>query len=126
MKLRGFTTKWILREAVRDILPAEILTRKKMGFPVPFARVDAGRLGRRGPRRAARLAKPPARHHRPAAVERLIAAHAAGEADGADAIWSLLNLELWYRTHIDGDGVQTTAGQALDDPVGAAGLRATA
>jgi hypothetical protein len=36
MKLRGFRTKWILREAVRDILPPEILTRKKMGFPVPF------------------------------------------------------------------------------------------
>jgi hypothetical protein len=27
-------------------------------------------------------------------------------ADGGDAIWSLLNLELWYRTFIDGDGVQ--------------------
>ena len=30
-----------------------------------------------------------------------------GAADGGDAIWSLLNLELWYRTFIDGDGVQT-------------------
>jgi asparagine synthase (glutamine-hydrolysing) len=37
MKLRGLTTKWILREAVKSILPAEILTRKKMGFPVPFS-----------------------------------------------------------------------------------------
>ncbi len=36
MKLRGFTTKWMLRQAVRDVLPPEILTRKKMGFPVPF------------------------------------------------------------------------------------------
>ena len=44
----------------------------------------------------------------PAAVERLIAAHAAGtSARARDAIWSLLNLELWYRTFIDGDGVQT-------------------
>ena len=30
-------------------------------------------------------------------------------ADGGDALWSLLNLELWYRTFIDGDGVQTLA-----------------
>ena len=36
MKLRGFTTKWILREAVRGVLPQEILTRPKMGFPVPL------------------------------------------------------------------------------------------
>ena len=40
-------------------------------------------------------------------VERLLAAHASAPANGADAIWSLLNLELWYRTFIDGDGVQT-------------------
>src|SRR5205823_11603195 len=36
MKLSGFTTKRILREAIRGLLPDEILTRKKMGFPVPF------------------------------------------------------------------------------------------
>ena len=33
---------------------------------------------------------------------------ARGGLPGAsDAIWSLLNLELWYRTYIDGEGVQT-------------------
>ena len=31
-------TKAIFREAVRDIIPPEILTRKKMGFPVPVGR----------------------------------------------------------------------------------------
>ena len=36
-KLRGFTTKRILRQAVRGLLPESILTRRKMGFPVPFA-----------------------------------------------------------------------------------------
>ena len=41
LKLRGFTTKWILRQAVRAILPAEILPRPKMGFPVPFGLLDA-------------------------------------------------------------------------------------
>ncbi|MBV9215232.1 MAG: asparagine synthase (glutamine-hydrolyzing), partial [Acidobacteria bacterium] len=38
MKLRGGTTKWILREAMKGILPAEILDRPKMGFPVPVGR----------------------------------------------------------------------------------------
>src|SRR5262249_44107143 len=32
MKLRGWTTKYVLRRAMRDALPQEILTRKKMGF----------------------------------------------------------------------------------------------
>ena len=106
LKLRGFKTKWILREAVRGILPQEILTRRKMGFPVPFAVWVKDRwqsvardvlLDRRTRQRGIIDAN---------AVERLISAHAAGSQEGGDAIWSLMNLELWYRTYIDGDGVQ--------------------
>jgi asparagine synthase (glutamine-hydrolysing) len=125
MKLRGFTTKWILREAVRGILPTEILTRKKMGFPVPFG------IWMRGPwKDVARDVLLDSRSRQrgiidPGAVERLISAHAAGATDGADAIWSLLNLELWYRTHIDGDGVQALTGKPLVIP-SANALRATA
>jgi asparagine synthase (glutamine-hydrolysing) len=126
MKLRGFRTKWILREAVRGILPPEILTRKKMGFPVPFGVWMQGAWGD-----VARdvLLDPRSRQRgiiEPAAVERLIAAHASAEVEGADALWSLLNLELWDRTHIDGDGVQTLPGKPLRIPSGAAPLRATA
>ena len=42
-----------------------------------------------------------------AAVEHLLDAHRDGHVAGGDAIWALLNLELWYRTFIDGDGMQT-------------------
>ena len=125
MKLRGFTTKRILRQAVRDILPVEILRRKKMGFPVPFG------SWMRGPwKDVAREVLLDVRSRQrgvidPLAVERLMSAHAAGTTDGADAIWTLLNLELWYRTHIDGEGVQTISGKPLTNPSSAA-LRATA
>ncbi len=125
LKLSGMTTKRVLREAARDLLPASILTRPKMGFPVPFAAWAKGRwqpmlrdvlLDRRTLDRGL-LSRP--------AVDALIADHASGRAEGGDMLWSLLNLELWYRTFIDGDGVQT-----LPFP-GAAGtdqgeLRATA
>jgi asparagine synthase (glutamine-hydrolysing) len=126
MKLRGLTTKWVLREAVRELLPADILSRKKMGFPVPF-----GMWLREGWNGVARdvLLDPQSRQRgiiNPAAVERLLTAHANGSSDGADAIWSLLNLELWYRTHIDAGGVQTLAGRPLTIPSDAADLRATA
>jgi asparagine synthase (glutamine-hydrolysing) len=123
-KLRGFSTKWILREAVRDVLPPEILTRRKMGFPVPFA----GWVKRAWQPLARDVLLDPRTRQRgitnPAAVERLIAAHAGGRIEGGDALWALLNLELWYRTFIDGDGVQTLplAAPARED----AGLRATA
>lgn len=106
-KLRGLTTKWILREAVRDLLPPAIVNRRKMGFPVPF-----GRWMQQGWDAIARDVLLDRRSRErgiiaPFAVERLIRDHANGAIDGGDALWSLLNLELWYRTFVDGDGVQT-------------------
>jgi asparagine synthase (glutamine-hydrolysing) len=107
LKLAGFTTKRILREAVRGLLPESILTRKKMGFPVPFGMWTAGGwndvardvlLDRRARERGVT---------NPIEVERLLDEHRSGARRGGDAIWALLNLELWYRTFIDGDGIQT-------------------
>jgi asparagine synthase (glutamine-hydrolysing) len=128
LKLRGFHTKWILREAIKPLLPREILTRRKMGFPVPFA------LWMRGS--GADLARDVLLDKRarergitePAAVARLIDAHAAGKAEGGDALWSLMNLELWYRTFIDGEGIQTLPAALVPAPSEDAGydLRATA
>jgi asparagine synthase (glutamine-hydrolysing) len=106
-KLSGLTTKRVLRESVRGLLPASILNRAKMGFPVPFAGWTRGPwntvardvlLDRRSIERGL---------IDPQAVDRLLRHHADGRTEGGDRIWSLLNLELWYRTFIDKEGVQT-------------------
>jgi asparagine synthase (glutamine-hydrolysing) len=106
-KLSGLTTKRVLRLAMTDVLPASILNRPKMGFPVPFsdwARNDWSAvirdvlLDRRTRERGI---------IDPIATERLMADHLAHRAPGGEALWSLLNLELWFRTFIDGGGVQT-------------------
>jgi asparagine synthase (glutamine-hydrolysing) len=97
------------------VLPESILNRPKMGFPVPFSAWTRGRwnavarevlLDRRTRERG--IVDPPA-------VDRLLGDHAAGRTDGWDRIWSLLNLELWYRTFIDQDGVQTLPAPASTD-----------
>ena len=107
LKLSGLTTKRILREAIRGLVPPEILTRRKMGFPVPFSGWVRGPwnnvardvlLDRRTCQRGL---------INPAAVETLLDEHRTGRRAGGDAIWALMNLELWYRTFIDGDGIQT-------------------
>jgi asparagine synthase (glutamine-hydrolysing) len=107
LKLSGLTTKRVLREAMRGLIPPAILARPKMGFPVPFGTWMAGSwntvarevlLDRRSRQRGL---------IDPSAVERLLDAQRSGRRRGADAIWALLNLELWYRTFIDGEGVQT-------------------
>jgi asparagine synthase (glutamine-hydrolysing) len=104
-KLSRFSTKRILREAAADILPQRILTRPKMGFPVPFASwlrngwgdvVREVLLDRRSRERGLTVTP---------AVEQMFAPDV--QSAHADVIWTLFNLELWYRTFIDGHGVQT-------------------
>ena len=106
-KLSGWTTKRVLREAMKGLLPETILNRPKMGFPVPFTSWTRGRwkdvvrsvlLDRRSKERGI---------IEPAAIDTLLKEHAAGRADGGDRLWSLLNLELWHRTFVDRDGIQT-------------------
>jgi asparagine synthase (glutamine-hydrolysing) len=107
LKLSGLTTKRVLREAVRGLVPPAILARPKMGFPVPFSGWVRGNWN--GVAREVLL------DHRscqrglinPVAVSQLLDEHRDGEQAGGDAIWALMNLELWYRTFIDGDGIQT-------------------
>jgi asparagine synthase (glutamine-hydrolysing) len=107
-KLSGFSTKRILREAVKDLLPERIVSRPKMGFPVPFGAWVQGPW-----RNVVRDVLLDARTRDRGivdtnAVGRLLAATPASlGAQDADAIWSLINLELWYRTFIDGGGIQT-------------------
>ena len=108
-KLRGWQTKAALRRAFRDLVPRPILTRRKMGFPVPIGRWLGGTAWPLveelvlGPRAAARGL------FEPAAVRRLADEHRAGVARHGDRLWTLLNLELWQRLFIDGESPTTCA-----------------
>jgi asparagine synthase (glutamine-hydrolysing) len=106
-KLSGLTTKRVLRESMRGLIPAAVLDRPKMGFPVPFGDWVRGRWGQVA--RDVLLDRQSCERGLidPIAVERLLSDHTSGHTDGGDAIWSLLNLELWHRTFVDKEGVQT-------------------
>ncbi len=102
MKLRGYTTKHVLREAMRPHLPPEILDRKKMGFPVPVGAWFRGRyrhvvdeyvLGERALARGV---------FDPAAVRALAARHQAGE-NHSERLWALVTFEMWQRIFFDGE-----------------------
>jgi asparagine synthase (glutamine-hydrolysing) len=103
LKLRGWRTKAVLREALRDLVPAPILSRRKMGFPVPvggwlrerfWPMVEEFVLGSRALGRGL---------FDPTAVTRLAIDHCAGTADHGDRLWLLLNLEIWQRIFLDGE-----------------------
>ena len=104
VKQRGWQTKAILRDAVKDLIPPEIMNRPKMGFPVPIDRWFRTELGTvidefvLGPRTTARG------YFDRAALQRLVSEHRAGRARHADRLWLLVNLEIWLRTFVDGEG----------------------
>ena len=105
MKLRGMTTKYVLREAMKGLLPEPILTRSKMGFPVPLGAwfrgpfrplIDEHVLGARALGRGL---------FNPDYVRELVARHQSGAENHAERLWMLLNFELWQRQFIDGEEV---------------------
>src|SRR5258706_7393798 len=101
LRLQGLgRLKRLLKRAVADRLPPEILARGKPGFGVPLADWFRGPLA--APLRAA-LAPSHIRSAGPfdtPAVERLVNEHVAGRRDHARVLWSLLVFELWRREHL--------------------------
>ena len=102
-QIQGMAGKFVLKQAVEDLLPHDIIYRKKMGFPTPWAYWLAGPQLEQiqtlltEPRAAARGL------FRPDAVARIFAEHRAGHRDHGNRIWRLLNLELWQRVCLEGD-----------------------
>lgn len=101
MKIRGRESKWILKRAFRDRLPASILERPKMGFNLPLDSWLRGELaemswdlllGERGRSRG---------YFRPEAVQRILVEHRSGRWNWHDEIWTLLLLEMWHREFVD-------------------------
>jgi asparagine synthase (glutamine-hydrolysing) len=118
-QIKGLAGKFILKEAVADLLPEEIVYRKKMGFPTPWAYWLAGPQLEE----IERLLLEPRSQARglfqPEFIRRILAEHRAGHRDHGNRIWRLLNLELWQRVFLDGDLV-TTVGTFQNHAVAAA------
>ena len=102
VKLRGFTTKAVLKRALKGRLPEEILTRRKQGFGVPLAQWFRGPLR---PLLEDTLA--PARLRAvglldPDGVARLVTEHVTARQNHGKALWTLLTLELWREAYLPG------------------------
>ncbi|MGH7466951.1 MAG: asparagine synthase (glutamine-hydrolyzing) [Longimicrobiales bacterium] len=99
-RMQRITGKRLLRAAVRELLPAEILHRPKKGFGIPVA------AWLRGPLRTLmhdvleRSAIAQAGFFRPSVVQRLMDQHERGVADHRKPLWTLLVFELWRRHHL--------------------------
>jgi asparagine synthase (glutamine-hydrolysing) len=104
MKLRGGTTKYVLRESMKGVLPEKILSRRKMGFPVPIGSwfrgpfksiVDEYVVSERALSRGI---------FAPEFVRQLVSLHQAGE-DHSERLWALVNFEMWQRRFFDSEAL---------------------
>jgi asparagine synthase (glutamine-hydrolysing) len=99
-KISGMERKYVLKQAVRDLLPDDFFTRRKMGFSAPMAVwfreglrdfvedtlsekhiVDTGVF-------------------EPAAIRRILDEHQSRRANHDNAIWALLTFAIWHRDYI--------------------------
>jgi len=95
LKLRGGSGKYILKQAVQDLLPPEITHRKKMGFPTPLRQ---WLLDPRSESLYAMVRDPKGivnSYVERGQLEQLLERHRSGVEDATDRIWRLLNLQLW-------------------------------
>jgi asparagine synthase (glutamine-hydrolysing) len=101
LKLRGGKGKHILKRAFADLVPAEILNRRKKGFSLPTGPWLRGRL--HGFARETLLSDAARARglFRPEAVSDLLDRHRAGE-DHGERLWNLIVLETWQRELVDG------------------------
>jgi asparagine synthase (glutamine-hydrolysing) len=95
LKLRRWTGKYVLKQAMRDRLPRAVLERPKKGFGMPVAKWVKDEL-----RPLVRDTFAPARLQRQglfnsAFVQQLLDEHESGRADHRKLIWTLLMFELW-------------------------------
>jgi asparagine synthase (glutamine-hydrolysing) len=101
-KLRGLTTKWLLKHAMRERLPPGIAMRPKQGFSIPMKNWIRGELLELT--RDEVFSSPLiAEHFRRDSLERLWQEHQARRHNHSHLFWTLLNLALWDRQLLRGN-----------------------
>jgi len=102
LKVKNDTPKWVLKQAVRGLIPDEIIDRPKMGFGAPMAqwlRGDFGRAVESQLMSTRFFDRFPARR---SSVLNMLKRHREGRAEFALYVWAFYNAVAWFDTWIDG------------------------
>jgi asparagine synthase (glutamine-hydrolysing) len=95
LKQNGLVGKYILKQAMRGLLPAEVLRRAKSGFGAPVREWVRGPLRGMVRDRLTSAAFRARGWFDPGSVERLLAGTSAGRVDGAYVLWALVMIDCW-------------------------------
>ena len=101
MKLKGLVSKYILRRAFKQILPPEIIKRKKTGFVLPVQTWFRGSLKEQLRQLLLSQSASKRGYFKPGSVENMIKAHLERKMNLGHELWALAALEIWHRRFID-------------------------
>ena len=102
LRVRGVSTKWILRRALARLVAPGALTLKKGGWlPGGTLRGELGALARDHLGGAASRTRA---WYEPKVLDRVLAEHDRGRGNHHELLWTLLNLEIWRRTQSPAPG----------------------
>ena len=100
-KIKGLTSKYILKKSLKGFLPNKILNRKKMGFGVPIGKWFRGELKNYLTETLLAQKSIQRGYFRKESIERLLTEHFSGRVSHSYRLWSLLVLEVWHQIFID-------------------------
>lgn len=101
-KISGGIGKHVLKRAVNDLLPEDLIWRPKQGFGTPVSDWFRGALGDELTRRLSSSAIHELGYLDRTAINELIELHRSGRAERSFQLWNLLNLAVWFDHWIDG------------------------
>jgi asparagine synthase (glutamine-hydrolysing) len=99
-KVTKQTTKLALRRALEQVVPAHVLHRRKLGFPVPIRHYLAG--GSYEWARSIVMSAQTEEYLDRSAVLGLLDAHRAGQRDYSRQIWTILVFQIWHGIFVTG------------------------
>ena len=99
-KLRGFTTKYLLRRVAVDILPREIINKKKQGFGLPLRQWIREGLNSFVQEILSKEKINKIGLFDYSYIHQLINEHSKGIRDNHKKIWALVMFQLWYGTYM--------------------------
>jgi len=102
LKIQGRTLKYILKKALRGLLPDEILYRKKRGFGAPMGAWLKQELAPLMKYVLSQNSVEKRGLFHWDCIKETIALHESNREDHTDHLLSLMNLELWCRMYLDG------------------------
>ncbi len=101
LKMRGFQTKSLLKKVAAQLVPRDVIYRRKMGFGVPIGKWFRNEM--RGFLNEALLSERSLQRGilEPTVIRRYVTEHTNGERDHSFQLWAFLMLELWFQRFID-------------------------